>query len=90
MTPNQAEDLAAGLIKTQHWHRSYACAPPKSCENRLMDLLDLVKATIFCGVMAFLCYSFPVLGQAMIIGFLALVWLGYVRRAIASLRRRRG
>jgi hypothetical protein len=55
-----------------------------------MDLLDLVKATIFCGVMAFLCYSFPVLGQAMIIGFLALVWLGYVRRAIASLRRRRG
>jgi hypothetical protein len=53
-----------------------------------MDLVDLIKATIFCGVMAFLCYSFPVLGQAMIIGFLALVWLGYARRAFVRLRRR--
>jgi hypothetical protein len=53
-----------------------------------MDLLDLIKATMFCGIMAFLCYSFPVLGQAMVIGLLALVWLGYVRSAVARLRRR--
>ncbi|MGA2658772.1 MAG: hypothetical protein ABSH34_14815 [Verrucomicrobiota bacterium] len=53
-----------------------------------MDLLDLIKATIFCGITAFLCYSFPVLGQAMVIGLLALVWLGYVRSALVRLRRR--
>ncbi len=53
-----------------------------------MDVLDLIKATIFCGVIAFLCYSYPVLGQAMIIGCLALVWLGYVRSAVVRLRRR--
>jgi hypothetical protein len=53
-----------------------------------MDLLDLIKATIFCGIIAFLCYSFPVLGQAIIIGFVALVWLSYVRRAFVRLRRR--
>jgi hypothetical protein len=53
-----------------------------------MDLVNLIKATIFCGIMAFLCYSFPVLGQAMIIGFLALVWLAYVRSALVRLRRR--
>ncbi len=53
-----------------------------------MDLVDLIKATIFCGIMAFLCYSFPVLGQAVIIGFLALIWLGYVRTTLVRLRRR--
>jgi hypothetical protein len=53
-----------------------------------MDVLDLIKATIVCGIIAFLCYSYPVLGQAVIIGALALVWLGYVHRAVAKLRRR--
>ena len=38
--------------------------------------------------MAFLCYSYPVLGQAVIIGFLALVWLGYVRSTVARVLRR--
>lgn len=63
-----------------------------ACGSRLesnpMDVLDLIKATIVCGIIAFLCYSYPVLGQAVIIGALALVWLGYVHRAVAKLRRR--
>jgi hypothetical protein len=53
-----------------------------------MDLLSLVKATIFCGLTAFVCYSYPVVSTALIIGFLALVWLGYVRSAVVRLRRR--
>jgi hypothetical protein len=53
-----------------------------------MDVLDLIKATVFCGMTAFVCYSYPAIGQAMIIGFLALVWLGYVRSTVARLRRR--
>jgi len=53
-----------------------------------MDLVDLIKATLLCGAMAFVCYSFPVVGQAMIIGCLALIWLGYVRATIMRLRRR--
>ncbi|MGA2863072.1 MAG: hypothetical protein ABSF95_01145 [Verrucomicrobiota bacterium] len=53
-----------------------------------MGVLDLIKATIICGLIAFLCYSFPVLGQAVIIGLLTLVWLGYARSTIMRLRRR--
>ncbi len=50
--------------------------------------MDLIKATIVCGLIAFLCYSFPVLGQAVIIAFLSLLWLSYARKAIARLWRR--
>jgi hypothetical protein len=53
-----------------------------------MGVLDLIKATIICGLIAFLCYSFPVLGQAVIIGLLTLVWLAYARSTIMRLRGR--
>jgi len=43
---------------------------------------------VICGAFAYLIYSFPVLGQVVLIGFLSLLWLGYARKAIASLRRR--
>ena len=52
-----------------------------------MNLLDLLKATIICGLLAFLIYSYPVLGQVVIIGFLGLLWLAYAHRTIAALRR---
>jgi len=53
-----------------------------------MTILDLIKATVTCGAFAYLIYSFPVVGQIVLIGFLGLLWLGYARKAIASLRRR--
>jgi len=53
-----------------------------------MTILDLTKATIFCGLLAFVTYSFPVVGQILIITFLSLLWLAYARKAIASLTRR--
>lgn len=54
----------------------------------VMTILDLIKATLICGAFAYLIYSFPVLGQIVLIGFLGLLWLAYARKTIASLLRR--
>jgi hypothetical protein len=53
-----------------------------------MNMLDLIKATLACGISAFLIYSFPVIGQVVIIGLLTLLWLSYAHRTLANLRRR--
>ena len=53
-----------------------------------MSVLDLVKATITCGGIAFLVYSFPALSQGVIIGGLTLLWLSYATRTVLSFRRR--
>jgi hypothetical protein len=53
----------------------------------VMNWFDLTKATLFCGGLAFLIYSFPVIGQIFIIGVLAVLWLGYARKTLARLRR---
>jgi hypothetical protein len=53
-----------------------------------MTILDLAKATLVCGVLAFLIYSVPVLGQIVLIGFLSILWLLYARKTLQSMRRR--
>jgi len=53
-----------------------------------MNVLDLIKATIACGLSAFLIYSFPVIGQVLIIGLLTVLWLSYAHRTFARLLRR--
>lgn len=53
-----------------------------------MSILDLIKATVVCGAMAYLIYSYPVLGQIVLIGLLSVLWLLYAHKTIASLRRR--
>ena len=57
-------------------------------KRSVMTILDLTKATIICGVLAFVIYSFPVVGQVLIIGCLTLLWLAYARKTIASFLRR--
>jgi hypothetical protein len=57
-------------------------------EFSLMTIIDLIKATVVCGAIAFLIYSYPVLGQIVLIGFLSLLWLVYAHKTIANLRRR--
>jgi len=52
-----------------------------------MNLLDLVKATLVCGGLGFLIYSFPLVSQIVFIALLSLAWLFYVRQTIVSLRR---
>ncbi len=56
--------------------------------NDVMNFVDLIKATLVCGGLAFLIYSFPVISQALIIGVLAVLWLGYARKVITSHWRR--
>ncbi len=53
-----------------------------------MNVLDLIKATITCGVIAFVIYSWPVISQVVIIGLLSLLWLSYAHRTLTALRRR--
>jgi hypothetical protein len=57
-------------------------------EHSLMNIFDLIKATVVCGVIAFLFYSSPVLSQIVLIGFLSVLWLVYAHKTIAHLRRR--
>jgi len=54
-----------------------------------MSLVDLIKATVVCGIVAFLFYSFPVLGQIAAITVLSLLWLSYARKTIVTRRGRR-
>jgi hypothetical protein len=53
-----------------------------------MNVLDLVKATLACGISAFLVYSYPVLSQVLFIGLVSLLWLFYARKTLARLFRR--
>ena len=53
-----------------------------------MTIVDLIKATVVCGAIAFLVYSYPPLSQGVLIGFLSLLWLVYAHKTIAHLRRR--
>jgi hypothetical protein len=53
-----------------------------------MNVLDLTKATVICGLVAFLFYSFPILGQILVIAALSLLWLSYARKTLVGFRRR--
>jgi hypothetical protein len=53
-----------------------------------MRTSDLVKATVACGLAAYLVFEFPKLGQGVIIGALSLLWLSYLYRTIADNRMR--
>ena len=76
--------MAALTTKSgQNCHR-----PAHNLNAVFMTILDLIKATVICGAIAFLIYSFPILGQIVLIGFLSLLWLAYARKTVASLRRR--
>jgi len=54
----------------------------------VMKVSDLIKATIICALIAYLVYSFPVLGQVLIIAFLSLLWLSYLYHTVLRLRSR--
>lgn len=54
-----------------------------------MNMSDLIKATIACGGIAFLVYTFPVLSQVVIIAFLSLLWLSCAIQTVACCCRKR-
>jgi cell division protein FtsW (lipid II flippase) len=61
---------------------------PTELERSRMTIFDLIKATVVCGLIAFLIYSYPLVGQIVLISFLSLLWLFYAHRTISHLRRR--
>ena len=54
----------------------------------VMNILDLTKATVSCGGVAFLIYTFPILAQVLLIGILSVLWLAYAHKTIAGFLRR--
>jgi hypothetical protein len=54
-----------------------------------MTILDLTKATVICAAIAYVIYSYPTVGQVLLIAFLSLLWLSYAHRTISSFRLRR-
>jgi hypothetical protein len=54
-----------------------------------MTILDLAKATVVCGGLGFVIYSFPVVGQILLLALLGLLWLLYARQTVQALRRKR-
>ncbi len=57
-------------------------------QRSFMNIFDLIKATVVCGALAFLVYSFPVLGQIGIIGLLSVLWLAYAYKTVETVWRR--
>jgi len=55
-----------------------------------MTIFDLTKATVICGGVAFLSYSFPLVSQILTIGLLSVLWLSYAYQAITKMRRKSG
>ena len=62
--------------------------PQKQNEGFTMRTSDLIKATVACGLAAYLVYEFPVLGQVVIIGVLSLLWLSYLYTTVTGRRAR--
>ena len=54
-----------------------------------MSFFDLTKATLVCGGVAFLFFSWPVLGQILMIAVCSVLWLSYLRKVVLTYRRRR-
>jgi len=50
-----------------------------------MSVIDLFKATIVCGSIGFLVYSFPIIAQVVILGALGLAWFSYAQKALRML-----
>ena len=65
-----------------------SASPPECRVFGQMNALDLVKATVVCGASAFLVYSFPVIGQVVIIAGLSVVWLSYAFKTVKERGRR--
>ncbi len=53
-----------------------------------MTMLDLMKATFVCGGGSLVIYTYPVIGQVILIGLLTLLWFLYARETLVTFRRR--
>ena len=51
-----------------------------------MNMSDFIKATLVCAGLAFVVYSYPLVSQILLIGFVGLVWASYFYRTVISRR----
>jgi len=65
-------------------------ATVRGTQGSAMSIYDLTKATVICGGVAFLIYTFPLVSQILTIAILSLLWLSYAYRAILNMRRKSG
>jgi len=54
-----------------------------------MSVFDLIKATLICGLVSFLVYSYPVVSQVTMIGLLGALWLSCAHQTVEAVRRRK-
>jgi hypothetical protein len=78
------------VTSSKSWRAAGVQRPWRAEPGSVMSIYDLTKATVICGGVAFLIYSFPLLSQILTIGILSLLWLSYAYRAIANMRRKSG
>jgi len=53
-----------------------------------MSVFGLIKTSFVCACIAFLVYSFPVMGQILIIGVLSLLWVSCAHQTVRTVWRR--
>ena len=52
-----------------------------------MRPFDFLKATTYCGLIAYLAFRFPALSQGLIIALLSLIWLTYFHSTFTRSRK---
>ncbi len=75
--------LSGGVVRV-----ALVSTPALDQQTSRMTILDLIKATVAFSAISFLIYSYPLVGQIVLIGFLGILWLSYVRKTYVGLRRR--
>jgi hypothetical protein len=78
-------EVAQKLLQKLCKRRAPAAAKFEICD---MTFVDLIKATVVCGGLAFMIYTYPVVGQVVIIALLSVLWLACAHQTLAHLRRR--
>jgi uncharacterized membrane protein YesL len=54
-----------------------------------MNVFGLIKTTVVCALIAFFVYTIPVIGQIVIIGILALLWISCAHQTLRRVRQKR-
>ena len=54
-----------------------------------MNVVDLTKATVICGGVAYLFVNYPILGQVSVAVVMSVLWLSYAYKTVATFRRKR-
>jgi uncharacterized membrane protein YesL len=53
-----------------------------------ISMQSFIKATMICGMLSFLVYTFPILGQITVIGILGFLWSASALQVVRHVRRR--